>query len=213
MTPGVLRRIAALGVLPLAVAGLAACSGTRAPHATPGEAAATSSDDIGAYSSRLTLTEDPAGGSGGGAASSTYGASGRPEFHGRAEVTLHRGHQVIAPVGCIADARRNRLCGASGELTYVALGEPAAVLLTDAVMAQVPDHTAWLVRLRFADESSGDLRALSDRASRTGEFVLLRRGERVLTLLDPHQTERGHATVGPVTKAEAWSLVEQLAAP
>jgi hypothetical protein len=96
----------------------------------------------------------------------------------------------------------------------VAYDHAKAATLTDAVMAPSRDHTAWLVRMGFAKASRAVLRTSAARAADTDEFLLVLDSRlRVLAPLDPPAVGGTTVTVGPVTKSEAWDLVERLARP
>jgi hypothetical protein len=146
-------------------------------------------------------------GSGGG------GAAGlRPAFHGTRELGLRRGHQVTLLRDCVAHPHKHHVCEAIGNLTYAAYGRSETATLTDAVMAPSRDHTAWLVRMSFAKASGRVLRASVAQAADTDEFLLvLDSRQRVLVPLDPPWVSGTTVTVGPVTKIEAWHLVQLLA--
>ena len=118
------------------------------------------------------------------------------------------------PGECVANPRRHRVCAPNGQLTYVAYDKAMAATLTHAVMAPSRDHTAWLVRMGFAKASRQVLRSSAARAADTDEFLLvLDSRHRVLAPLDPPAVGATTVTVGPVTKKEAWDLVERLATP
>jgi hypothetical protein len=96
----------------------------------------------------------------------------------------------------------------------VAYDRAKAATLTHAVMSPSPDHTAWLVRMGFSKASREVLRTSAARAAETDEFLLvLDSRQRVLAPLDPPAIGGTTVTVGPVTKREAWDLVERLATP
>ena len=138
----------------------------------------------------------------------------QPTFHGSLELRLRRGHQLPVPGECVANPRRHRVCAPNGRLTYVVYDKALAATLTGAEMAPSRDHTAWLVRMGFATASQDVLRTSAARAAATDEFLLvLDSRQRVLAPLDPPAVGGTTVTVGPVTKNEAWELVERLATP
>lgn len=184
MTVRAIVRLAVLGVLTTA---LVACSGSgTAP--SPAADTVVQGGDSGAAEGQ------------------------RPEFHGTRELLLRRGHQVTLLRTCVADPRKHHVCEAIGQLTYAAYGRAEAATLTDAVMAPSRDHTAWLVRMRFATASGTALRTIAAEAAATDEFLLvLDSRQRVLVPLDLPSLSGTTVIVGPVTKIEAWDLVELLA--
>jgi hypothetical protein len=205
-------RLAVLGVLTTA---LSACSGsatapTSAPPRPP-EAVVQSSGSGGAgadarsaapTSSALSYPKTDGIAAVGGQ---------RPEFHGTRELLLRRGHQVTLLRKCVADPSRHHVCEAAGDLTYVAYGPGRTATLTDAVMAPALEHTAWVVRMGFARSSMTALNASATHAAETDEFLLvLDSRQRVLVPLDLPAIRGTTVTFGPVTKTEAWDLVERL---
>ena len=196
--PVTVRAIVRLAVCGVLATGLSACSGSgTTPTSTPSGAPSP------------TPEAAARGGGGGGAAGIR-----QPTFHGSLELRLGRGHQLPLPGECVANPRRHRVCAPNGQHTYVAYDRAMAANLTDAVMAPSRDHTAWLVRMGFAKASGATLRASAVRAAATDEFLLgLDSRKQVLAPLDPVTVGGTTVTVGPVTKHEAWDLVERLAAP
>jgi len=192
------RALTGLAVVGVLLTALAACSDTSAP---PDPTVARS--EI-----RGSAGGSGAGGSGGSGGS---GISGRPEFHGAQQLHLRRGHQLTLLSACVANAERHRLCQAVGTLSYAGFGRTETATLTDAVMSASPDHTLWLVELDFTPSSRRALQVSAARASRSDEFLLvLDERERVLVPLALPAIRGTTVTVGPVTKREAWRLVQLL---
>lgn len=138
----------------------------------------------------------------------TTGA-GIPHVRGPIELALQSGRKDFTTFECVPGKQQHQACSADGKDTYATTGRVRPLTLLEARMELNDAHTSWTFLLRFTRPSGKALDRTAAEATSSGAAVLIldTQGAVVLAVL-VREVSDGTVSMGGLTKAEAWALVE-----